>query len=132
MSELLEFETDHEVVVNIQSSALDVSHDMYTSSTPSLDLITALEYVRLPSPSSHTATSAPLYCFGVIGPSGYGGDPCSPRSSSPLSPGPPTGFISETGSCASPLPSGLGGVFVPGPPRRSQSRKEPRYSPTFS
>jgi hypothetical protein len=73
-----------------------------------------------------------LYCLPVIGPSGYGGAPSGPRSSSPLSPGPLTGFVSWTGSCGSPWPSGAGGVLVPGPPLRSQSSQEPRYSPTFS
>jgi hypothetical protein len=76
-------------------------------------------------------SSVVIYCLGVIGPLADGGAPCSPRSSSPLSPGPLTGLVSVTGNFASPLPSASGGVVVPGPPRRSQSRNEPLYSPTF-
>jgi hypothetical protein len=82
-------------------------------------------------PALHRAAPAIPHCLGVIGPSGYGGFPCSPKSSSPLSPAPLTGFVSVTGNCGSPLPSACGGVFDPGPPWRSQSSHEPRYSPTL-
>jgi hypothetical protein len=81
-------------------------------------------YTHLPPNTPH--------CFGVIVPSGTGAPPCCPKSSSPLSPLPCTGFVSCTGNVGSPKPSGFGGVLVPGPPLRSQSFQEPRYSPTFS
>ena len=35
------------------------------------------------------------------------------------------------GALGSPMPSGFGGDFVPGPPRFCQSSHEPRYSPMF-
>lgn len=71
-----------------------------------------------------------VYCR-PVGPGGGTGCPAGPTSSSPLLPVLAVGFVSVVGSLGSPLPSGFGGDFVPGPPRFCQSSHEPRYSPTF-